>query len=309
LHVLLLVVPSAQAGVWVHRPGTGYAQVGFVHQQSSRVFLADTTLVPQTDEALIGHLSPLFGEARYSADDVSLYLELGVLPGLEIMGSLPHRSARNRWTFAEGDYGDIVHRNRGFSDPMLGLRAGGILRGVALSGFVAGRAPLYDNSPEALNMEVGNADFEDDLVPLGRGTMELDVGGGAGVGNELGWTLLDVGLRLRDRHYSSSLPLRLQVGAKPLSRLSAWLSLDAEVSLADGSAPDDFLGQYGKGPLVVDAQSLLQGSLGASVDLVAGVGVRASVHRTLTGARFPQLTTISAGIYSNFRMPWVKEGS
>jgi hypothetical protein len=308
LNLLLLVAASAEGGVWVHRPGTGYAQLGFSHQQSSRVFLADTTLVPQTDEALIGHLSPLFSGARYSADDTSVYLELGVLPGLELMGSLPFRVARNRWTFAQGAYGDIVHRNQGFADPMLGLRAGGILRGVALSGFVSGRAPLYDNSPEALNMEVGNANFEDDLVPLGRGTMELDLGGGAGVGNELGWALLDLGLRLRDRHYSSGLPMRLQVGAKPIARVSAWLGADAEVSLSDGSAPDYFLGEYGKGPLVIDRQSSLQASLGASVELVGGVGLTMSLGRTLLGARYPQLTSLSMGIYSNFRMPWVREG-
>lgn len=322
---------TARGGVWVNAPGTGYAQIGYTHQQASRYFGEDGRIVPQT--ALLGDNAPLFDLGRYSSNDLDVYLEYGVVKGLEVMASLPYRSSGNRWSFSEGPFEDIHHTNHGLTDLSAGLRAGVTRGGLAVSGLVAGRAPLYDNSPDVLNMEVGSTDFWDDRVPLGPGTMELDIGAGSGIGTKRVWALFDAAVRIRDRQYSSVLPARLQLGVKPfershlrmgrssedlsdeqiarasdiLERFASWVALSSQLALGNGDAPDFLRAPYGNGPLVVDRQNALHLSFGVALDAVAGFGVTAGASRTLAGERFPQLTTVSVGLYSKFRMPWAKE--
>ena len=153
-------------------------------------------------------------------------------------------------------------------------------------------------------MEAGNADLWDDRVPLGQGTMELDLGLSGGLGTSRFWALAEAGLRVRDRQYSSALPSRLQLGMRPVERLALWTGIDGTLPLTNGKAPDTFTVAYGKGPLVVDRQSFLTPSLGLAVDLVGLSGVTFTAGRTLAGSRFPRLTTLTFGLYSRLRMPW-----
>lgn len=300
--MLLAVLDVAAAGVWVNDPHNGYAQISYTHQQSDTLFLEDGRAAPQTE--LLHEISPLFSRGRYSGNEASVYLEYGVLPHLELVASLPYRALRNRWTFSGGPLEDILHENSGFGDVSAGLRAGDVGGGYAFSGYVIGRAPLYDNSPEVLRMEAGNADLWDDRVPLGQGTMELDLGLSGGLGTSRFWALAEAGLRVRDRQYSSALPSRLQLGMRPVERLALWTGIDGTLPLTNGKAPDTFTVAYGKGPLVVDRQSFLTPSLGLAVDLVGLSGVTFTAGRTLAGSRFPRLTTLTFGLYSRLRMPW-----
>lgn len=290
----------AFAGVWVHDPGAGYVQLSAVHQESSRVFLDTGAVVPQADPALLGHLSPLFDEGRYATGELSLYGELGIVRGIELVGSLPVRTVSNRWSFAQGSYPDIVQENAGLGDLSAGARVGVVREGWALSGLATVRLPLYDNAPAVLHVEAGNSDFEDDRVPLGAGTTDVDLGAGVGRGLGRGWALAEAGLRIRNRHFSTVLPARLQLGAKPVDRLAVWLGADAWLSLGDGSAPDAFRDRWGKGPVAIDNQSVLSASFGASVALGAGVGLLATVGRAVYAVRFPLLTTASVGVSWTF---------
>lgn len=288
---------KASAAVWIHPPGAGYAELRVAHATSTAVFLEDGQTVPQAD--LLGDTGRLFTGARSGATDVSAYLELGVLRGIELTGSLPFRAASARWPLAEGSWPDIVQRNEGFGDATAGVRAGGLVDRVALSVTALGRAPLYDNSPDVLNVAAGNADFEDDRPALGPGTMELDVLGGAGVGFERGWVLGEAGVRLRDRRYSAVLPARAQVGLRA-DPVEVWLGADLVAPITDGAAPDFFRDRWGSGPIVVDRQTAFTASLGGALHLGGSVSLTAGVGRTLAGRRYPRLTSASVGLASSF---------
>ena len=296
---------AACAAGWVHDPGSGYAEIVYRHGQSRNLFLADGTPVPLTDAQLLGELSPLFSDGRYATNGVGAYVEYGLLPKLELVLGLPFVTASNRWQLTEGDYGDIVQRNSGFGDLTAGARVGTTVGRLAVSASASARAPLYDNSPEVLNQELGNSSFEDDRVPLGPGTIDGGLSGGAGVCFGRGWGLAEAGVRVRDRQYSTTLPTRLELGAKPLQRLAISVGVDAELPVGDRAAPNFLRDRWGRSPLVVDHQAAVSAAVGASLELARGFGLTGGVARTLAGARFPRLTSVSIGISSRFAMPWV----
>jgi hypothetical protein len=169
-----------------------------------------------------------------------------------------------------------------------------------VSGGAIVRAPLYDNAPAALRMEAGDSDLTDDRVPLGQGTYEAEVTGGVGRGFGHGWTLIEAGLRARNRHYSLVVPGRVQLGISGAG-VSTWLGADWAISLGNGDAPDFFRDRWGKGPLVIDNQRYVAGSIGVSVAVASGVTVLATGSRTLAGARFPLLTAASLGASWTFQ--------
>lgn len=287
---------AAFGGVWVRAPGAGYAQLTVGHQASGRVWLPGGEVVEQTDEALLGQIAPLFDDGRFSSTEVAAYGELGLAPGLEVYGSVPARFVQNRWSLAASTYPDIVHENAGLGDLTVGARYGRSWGGLAVSGYAGVRAPLYNNRPKALNMEPGNADFEDDRVPLGPGTLDVDVGGGVGYGLRRGWALAEVGLRLRSSQMSSAVPARVQLGAKPIPRVAAWVGADLTAALGDGAAPSFYRDTWGKGPVVInDASSLALGA-GAIVEIHDGFGVIGTVSRTVWAVRFPALTGGTLGV-------------
>lgn len=293
-----LTAPTAAAGVWVREPGASWLQVSASAQTSTRLFDEAGAARPQASEPFLGSLAGLFSEGRLLGVEAGLYAEVGVARGLELIGALPVRAVSNRWSFARGPSEDLVQDNLGFGDATLGGRAGGPVGRFALSGHATVRLPLYDNGPDRLNLEAGNADFYDDRVPLGPGTIDLDLGGGAGTGLGLadGWTLVEAGVRLRDRGYSTALPGRLQAGVHPAPPVATWLELDGLVSLGDGEAPDFFRDPWGKGPVVIDHASWSRASLGASVALGRGFVLLGTVSRVLAARRFPLLTGASLGL-------------
>ncbi|MEQ1503503.1 MAG: hypothetical protein ABMB14_14800 [Myxococcota bacterium] len=296
----LSIITSASAGVWVHEPGAGYAQIAVAHQEAGRVWLPTGELVENTDPALLGTLSPLFDDGRYAATDVALYGEVGVVRHVELAASVPIRTAQNRWSLARGTYPDIVQRNAGFGDLAVTARAGAVTSGIAWSGAVTGRVPLYSNAPEALGIEAGNSDFEDDRVPLGQGTWDLELGGGIGWGSASAWALAEAALRVRNHGFSEVVPARLQLGVKPVTRLAAYLGLDLAASLGNGTAPNFYRDWLGKGPSAIDDQTALTVSAGVLVDVARGFGIVAAGSRVVAGIRFPRITAGSVGVSYTF---------
>ncbi|MEQ1565314.1 MAG: hypothetical protein ABMA64_06725 [Myxococcota bacterium] len=293
--MLLGFTSAAWAGVWVRPGGEVYAQVGWTHQQSSQIFDASGALRPQTDPRYVGSLSEVFSAGRYRADELSTWVELGLGHGFELFGSLPLRHAATTWTFTRGS-DTLTQPNTGFGDASAGARFGGTRGPFAGSIAAAVRAPLYDNAPEALGLEAENLDFYDDQVPLGPGTIDVDLSVAGGYGAQLGWAQLELGARARDRGYSEALTGRLQLGAKPAPAVAGWVGLAGVASLGNGRAPDRFVDRWGRGPPAIDAQSWLEGSIGASWTAVGGFGPLAGITRTLTGARFPAVTTTFVGV-------------
>jgi hypothetical protein len=293
--MLALWAPAASAGVWVREPGAGYVQVALCHQESGQVYLPAEGLVPQTDEALLGTIAPLFDDGRFAATDLGGYAEVGVGHGFEVYGSLPVRWVQNRWSFAEGSYPDIVQGNGGLGDLVVGGRFGRTWGGFAASAYAGARVPLYSNAPQRLNLEAGNSDFEDDQVPLGQGSFDLDVGGGVGYGLAHGWGLAEFGVRARTRQLSTAVPVRLQLGVKPIDDLAVWVGADLLASLGDGAAPDFYRDEWGKGPIVIDNASSLQLGAGGILEIHDGFGVIATLSHTVWGVRFPALTSATVG--------------
>lgn len=295
---------TASAGVWVREPGAGWAQVAVVHQQAERIYLppGGADAVPLTDEALLGTTAELFEGARFAATDLVAYGELGLGHGLEVYGSLPVRYAQTRFVLARGDYPPILSPNAGLGDAGLGLRLGRTWGGLAASARLGATLPLYDNRPAALNVEAGNADIEDDHVPLGQGSVDVEVGGGVGYGFGRGWVLAEVAARFRTAGFSTAIPARLQVGANPSASVSLWVGAALVPSLGDGAAPDDYRDVWGKGPLVVDHQSSLTVEVGGIGQVGGGWGVSASLSRAVWGARFPALTAGTVGVTRAFSL-------
>ncbi|MEZ4235488.1 MAG: hypothetical protein R3F59_04860 [Myxococcota bacterium] len=289
------VVGEASAGVWVRDAGDAYVQAGLSHAWADRMYLAGGRAVPQANPALLGQLAPLFDRAAFSTTDLSAYGELGLGHGLELSAAVPLRYAERRWSFAS-DWPDLRNHGVGLGDLAVGLRLGKVAGGWAGSGGLVARAPLYDNSPEALRVEAGNSDLADDRVPLGQGTYELEATAGGGRGFGKGWALVEAGLRARNRHFSLVVPGRVQVGVKPVAPVAAWVGADWAVSLGNGEAPDVFRDRWGKGPLVVDDQRSLAVSLGGSVEVAEGISVLATGARTVAGSRYPVLTTLGLGV-------------
>jgi hypothetical protein len=162
------------------------------------------------------------------------------------------------------------------------------------------RLPLYDNATGVLRMEPGNADFYDDRIPLGNGTIDVDLSVGGGTSWSWGWALLEAGGRVRNRLYSAALPGRLQVGVRPVQPIAVWASADSQLSLGNGDAPDFYIDEWGKGPLVVDNQSFLGASVGFSVDATETVALFATGSRVITARRYPLLTSFTGGLVVHF---------
>lgn len=294
---LALVAAPASAGVWVRDPGSAWFQGSFSATTGARVFDAQGQLLPATDDVFMGSVAPLFETGRYTGLEGSVYTELGVIRGLEVVAALPVRRVAMRWQWREGTEPPVVHTNTGLGDTTLGARVGGTVGGVALSLYAGTRLPLYDNSPETLNLEAGNSDFYDNVVPLGQGTIDGEalVGVGTGIGVLDGWALLEAGGRVRDRGFSTALPGRLQVGIKP-GGVATWLGLDGVASLGDGDAPDHFVDPWGKGPLVPDHQSWLAANVGVLVPLHPDWSVLVTGSHVLAARRYPSLAQGAIGI-------------
>ena len=263
-----LCLPSAQAGAWVRSKGSAYLKAEYGYYWASESYDQIGESASMSDERFVGKTTAaVFSEARYFKHDIKLFAEVGLGRGIEIIAALPFTKPTNQWVFLDGDNPDLLQTNLGTGDLELGMRYGGRLGRLPASiGFIW-RAPLYNNDPSVLHLDAASQDFYDVIPPLGQGTIDLDVTGAVGTGLPFlgGWTQAESGLRVRNRHYSAAIPGQLQVGLKPVSRLylaveSRWL-----VTLKNGTAPDYYYDENGKGPLIIDRQHRLQvaGQFGA----------------------------------------------
>jgi hypothetical protein len=298
--VTVWLAEVAHAGVWVRDQGDTWLQIGVQHSESTRAFDGEGVLREQSDETFLGVPGGLYDGAQTAITDLTLYGELGLGHGFELDMALPVRYATNRFAFAEGDAPDVRNAHAGLSDLMVAGRFGTVRGGWAASVLAGVRLPLYDNAPEALRIEPGNADFYDDRSPLGNGTIDVDLSVGGGTSWSWGWALLEAGGRVRNRLYSAALPGRLQVGVKPVEPLAVWVSADSQLSLGNGDAPDFYVDEWGKGPSVVDNQSFLGASAGLSVDANETLALYATASRVVTAIRYPLLTTFSGGVVVHF---------
>ena len=290
--LLALVLSAANpswAGPWVKERGQLYTRVGYDYYRATKAFDNDGNRASMADERFLSHLGGVFDEGAFASHTGSFYGEVGLGWHLEAFGSLPLSRVSNTWSFAVGESDDIVQTNAGFGDVVGGLRVGGLWKGWAGSLSTSIRAPLYDNHPEVLNQESGNTDFYDDKVPLGQGTIDVDITAAGGTGWALrglsGWASLEQAVRFRDRDYATAFPGMFQLGVKPVPPLAVMWNTFWQVTADNGSQPDFYFDAYGKGPTIIDRQHYLKTAVGAMFDVREGLALEASVGSTLVGAR------------------------
>ncbi len=286
---IFTLVPLVQAGPWVKDAGQFYTRVGYDYSRASTAFDTEGQRAPMNDERFLSHMGGVFEKGVYSSHTGSIYAEVGLPWHMEVFGSLPFSHAANRWSFAQGEAEDIVQSNRGFGDAVGGLRIGGMWKALAGSLGVSVRLPLYDNHPEKLNQEAGNADFYDDKVPLGQGTIDVDLTAAGGAGWSLqsvtGWAILEQGLRLRNRDYATAFVGLAQAGVRPVEPLALMLNVFWQLTANNGEQPDFYLDAYGKGPTIIDRQHYLKVGMQGMFDVGERLALEARIHATLLGAR------------------------
>ncbi|MBX2801985.1 MAG: hypothetical protein KTR31_30170 [Myxococcales bacterium] len=295
------LVSTALAGTWVREPGHGYTNVAVGISTARHRFTEDGRRLPMDDDHFVpANFEATFDDASTQQLDVALYAEVGVLPELEVFGSLPVRRSVARWPFAASD--DVLTlANTGLGDATLGVRWGRPVGSAVTALAAAVRLPLYDNALEALGLEPGNADLYDDQPPLGAGTVDVDLLASVGGGFARGWLQAEAGVRLRNRRFGAQVPVRVQGGLRPAPALAVFAELEALAALIDGQAPDDYLDAYNKGPLALDRQSHLRPGVGLLVEPWASSegaqpGALLRVDRVLSGRRTAATTTVTAGV-------------
>lgn len=297
----LVVALASQgwAGTWVREPGHGYVQLGAAGSLTTHRFTEDGRRLRLIDPHFVpDNFEQVFDGASSWQVESQVYAELGVLPGVELVGAIPVRHAVARWAFAIGS-DVLVLRNTAFGDAQAGVRVGG-RRGDAVGALAAIlRFPLYDNRPERLGNEAGNADIYDDRPPVGPGTVDLDLTASVGTSGARWWAQGEAGVRLRDRQFGILVPLRAQAGARLVPTVAGFVELEAVLPLTDGAAPNDYLDDYNKGPLALDRQSYLRPGLGAlwepTVEQEGSIpGLLVRVDSIVLGRRTSATTTVSA---------------
>ncbi len=287
--ILAATLSTALAGPWVKEQGGLYTRIGYDYYRASGAFDAEGQRADMSDERFLSHLGGVFESGTFSSHTASLYAEVGIGFHLEVFGSLPVSYASNRWDFALGESEDIVQANAGFGDATAGLRVGGKVNSLAGSLSLAIRAPLYDNHPEVLNQETGNTDFYDDKVPLGQGTIDVDLAAAGGSGWNLngvnGWASLEQTVRFRNRDYATAFPGMAQVGVKPVEPLALMLNVLWQLTADNGEQPDFYFDDYGKGPTIIDRQHYLKVGVQAMFDVREGLALEAGAGATVLGAR------------------------
>lgn len=311
--LVLLLASQALAGIWVRAPGESYVQIAVSHSEASTSFDPSGARLDLAHRRFLGErLSSVFADGHFASTELGAYVEYGLIAHVEVFGSLPVRVASSRWQWALGDNPDVVLGNVGLGDAQLGLRSGTTVGPVALSIAAAGRAPLYNNAPDALNQGPGNSDFYDDRIPLGEGTIDLDLTGGVGVSFGEGWAQVETGVRLRNRQYSTMLPGRAQLGLQPIRAFG--LTLDGEwlVTLHDGAAPDFYIDRWGKSPTILDGQQHVKVGGGVFVRPLGrardealrelGLGLRGATMPW--GRRTAAATSLTLAVFWQGEMPW-----
>jgi hypothetical protein len=274
--LLLATLAAARAGVWVRPEGEGFAQIGYGLSTATHTFDEGGHALPMASPHFLGDAAPLFERGRFTGHELGAYVEAGAARHVEVFGSLPLRASLATWDWAVPGNEPIHHTQLGAGDAVAGARYGRVGNGGAWSLSGSLRVPLYDNAPEALNQGAGNSDFVDDRPPLGQGTVDIDVGGAAGVSlGGRGWALAEAGLRLRDRGYASQIPARAQVGWSVVQQAAPIADIEGLWTVGTGTVPTTWRDAFEKGPVIVDGVRRLTLGGGLLVRPFAGeVGTR-----------------------------------
>ncbi len=294
--LVVLLGATAWAGPWVRSPGHGYAQLGVGYARSGARFTEQGERLPLTDPTFVpDNFEQVFESGAFHQVEAQLYTEVGVLPSVEVFGALPVRHALARWDFARGS--DVLRlRQVAFGDALLGAKVGRAAGPVVAALSASVRVPLYDNDPEVLGIEPGNADIYDDRPPVGPGTVDTDLLAAVGTGGGRGWAQLEAGIRLRNRQFGAQLPVRAQAGAR-LGPLAGFAEVELLLPLTDGAAPDAYLDAFNKGPLALDRQRHVRPAVGvlwASSRPGLAPGALLRVDTLATGRRTAATTTVTA---------------
>ena len=301
--IVVWAVGAAAAGTWVREPGHGYVQLAGAYTVAVSRFTEEGRRLPMVDPHFVPeNFEQVFASGRTTQIEASVYAELGVVPGLELVGQLPLRRVVADWAFAQG--GETVQlANLALGDAVVGARYGRLVPRGTVSAAVLLRAPLYDNAPERLGIEAGNTDLYDDRPPVGAGAVELDLVVAGGTSGSAGWAQAELGLRLRDRQLGAQLPARVQAGARFGRAFACFAELEALVTVADGKAPNEYLDAFTKGPIALDRAAWLRPAIGLLIEPFSsaeatrsgmpGLIVRAGT--ILLGRRTSATTTITAG--------------
>jgi len=205
------------------------------------------------DDAFVGPvLGPLIDDQAYVGDELIGYAEYGVVDHVEVFGSLPLKYSRVNWNLATDLMSPVQHTSIGPGDLSGGVRAGIKEGGFAGSAALAVRLPLYDVRPQALNQGPGNADFFDDKVPQGEGTVDVELPLGLGYGGGLGWVQFEGAPRVRSGGYSIVTSGRFQAGIKPISQVAVFGAVDGRTFLPTGTREFVFRDEFDKGPTIID---------------------------------------------------------
>lgn len=214
-----LGLATAAAGApWVRAPGESYTKLGWSW------FTADRFVAPG---------GAVLDDTRYDGHSAVLYAELGLVPHVHGLVTLPAVGSRNT-------QGEVVWINRGLGDAQVGLVVGDTLGAVPVSLTLRGRLPLYDNDRlRAFGAEGAR------FPALGDGQVDLDAvaatGTGLAWGRFRGWTSAELGWRHRtewwlgdrgdpDRALADGLIWAAQVGWAPApgGQERGWLVLGAD---------------------------------------------------------------------------------
>ncbi len=290
----------ANAGAWGRDPGSAWVQLAWRHDSSVATFDEQGVALPLASPSFLGDtLAQRIEDGRYDSDTASVYGEVGLLPYLTAVGSLPVRVARSSWTLTPSSpLSPVRHPNAGLGDLEVGARTSAPL-GPINGGLTALlRVPLYDNSPRVLRQQAGNSNFFDDRVPLGPGTIDLDLLAAAGTGVAWGWAQIEAGVRVRDRQYSTVPVGHIELGGRPWDWIAGVLRLAGQTHLADGDQPAFFSDSVGRGPLIVDRARSLTVSGGALVrpSLDHPWGGALDLSHVVAGQRAGRVTSVQLAV-------------
>ncbi|MEQ1571144.1 MAG: hypothetical protein ABMA64_36275 [Myxococcota bacterium] len=215
-----MLVSIAEAGPWVRAPGAWYTKVAVNR------FRAGEYVVPGAAEAPAG--------PSYQATTASVYSELGLAPGLQLVVDAPWSWATNQF-----DGSTLVYRADGPGSLRAGLGYGSTRAPV--SAHVLARVPLFANgAPETFAPALGEEQVDVDVV--------LSAGASAPAGESRLWGAADVGGRVRTGLVLASEPVvvdggdaltgRLQLGVSPTwhGQAFGWAFVEAAGFTGVGSA-------------------------------------------------------------------------
>lgn len=211
LFALIFPATNLYSGAWVHEPGKAYVELGYGFYQANSIFnqagdkrdlgLLRVPAIPSS--ALAGLI-----DSTYRQHEANLYFELGVVPNLELIGSLPfYRVAQNDTQFG-------VFETSGLGDVVVALKyKAWENRFIVLATSVDVGIPLGD-----VDAEGDIAGMSSQPMPLGDGEWDVALRAYASHGFYPipAWISADIGYRYRssakNTDYGNDIPWNVDGG-------------------------------------------------------------------------------------------------